>query len=320
MGPIAPRVLEAVRCPECWGALSKTDTDHLRCARGHSFGSSDGYLDLRKSLSEATLSVVDSFGYQWNAFSQTNDEDEKFWWKYFQDVPFDELQGALALDAGCGQGRYSRFTAPYVGHLVAVDGSSSVDAAVRNLADATNASVIRADLTDAPFRDEAFDFIFCLGVLHHLPQPQQGLSSLLRTLKPDGLMLLYLYSRPDESGLRRVALAVAGGIRPVTARMPYPLLRWACAPISVGLYVLFVLPGRAGEKIRIRLLAGLPLQSYRGKSLRSLWVDTFDRLSAQIEHRYTRAELLSWFRREHVEVEALREDAGWFVVLRKKAS
>lgn len=317
MGTIDFRVLEVIRCPECRGTLANTDTGPLRCSRGHSFQSSEGYLDLRKTRPAATLSVVDSFGYQWNAFSQTHDEDKEFWRKYFQDVPFDELRGAFALDAGCGQGRYSRLTAPHVGHLVAVDGSSSVDAAVRNLAAISNVSVIRADLTDPPFSDGAFDFILCLGVLHHLSRPQQGLSCLLRILKPNGLMLLYLYSRPDERGVRRVSLAAARSIRRVTARMPYSVLRLASAPISLGLYLVFVLPGSVGEKIRVRMLTGLPLHSYRGKPLRSLWLDTFDRLSARIEHRYSRAELGSWFRREQVEVRALREDAGWFVVLQK---
>ena len=37
------------------------------------------------------------------------------------------------MDAGCGKGRYTRFLAPHLDALVALHGSSAVEAAVRNL-------------------------------------------------------------------------------------------------------------------------------------------------------------------------------------------
>jgi hypothetical protein len=43
--------------------------------------------------------------------------------------------------------------------------------------------------------------------------------------------------------------------------------------------------------------------------MRSLWLDTFDRLSAPLEARFTQAEIESWFVESGLSVRALRTDA-----------
>lgn len=172
-----------------------------------------------------TARTLDSFGYEWTAFDQIQPEDEGFWRWYFADVPVQELDGQRGLDAGCGKGRYSRFTAAHLGSLVALDGSRAVEAAKRNLADIDNVQVVRADVRAMPFEREAFGFISCLGVLHHLPDPRDGFRGMVELLKPSGLLLLYVYSRPSSLGLRSAALGTARTLRRVTVRLPGRLLR-----------------------------------------------------------------------------------------------
>src|SRR3954453_21367816 len=123
---------------------------------------------------EATTKTFESFGYEWNRFDAINDEDEAFWHRYFADVDVDALENTRALDAGCGKARYSKFTARHVKHLTALDGSDAVQAAQRNLQQAPNAHVVKADLRAAPFAPRTFGFISCLGVLHHLADPKKG--------------------------------------------------------------------------------------------------------------------------------------------------
>src|SRR5438045_1285674 len=95
-------------------------------------------------------------------------------------------------------------------------------------------------------------------------------------------------------------------------RLPRPLLRVLAAPLAALLYVTLVLPGH--------VFKGLPLQTYRGRPLRSLWLDTFDRLSAPLEHRYVWSELEPWFTETHLEVQAVREEAGLYIVARRPAT
>lgn len=60
----------------------------------------------------------------------------------------------------------------------------------------------------------------------------------------------------------------------------------------------------------MRRLAALPLAVYRGRSLRSLWLDTFDRLSAPIEHRFGDEEVAGWFAANGLTVVRRREEHG----------
>ncbi len=278
-----------------------------------------GYLDCSQDVPAGgtTSRTFESFGFEWNSFDDVRVEDEDFADVYFRDVDLVGLQGKVGLDAGCGKGRYTRFLAQHLESLAALDGSSAVEAAARNLGDYPSVLVVKSDLRTAPFAPESFDFIASLGVLHHLDDPRQGFEQLLALLAPGGQILLYLYSRPAGIGLRGLALWAAARLRTVTVQLPHRTLKLLSAPIAAGLYVAVVAPGQYGQRKGVSALAGLPMAAYRGKPFRSLVLDTFDRLSAPIEHRYVWEELAPWFEETGLEVEAAREETGWFVLARK---
>ena len=56
------------------------------------------------------------------------------------------------------------------------------------------------------------------------------------------------------------------------------------------------------------------MDTYRGKPFRSLVLDTFDRLSAPVEHRYVWSELAPWFDEPGWWSDAARDETGWFVL------
>ena len=80
------------------------------------------------------------------------------------------------------------------------------------------------------------------------------------------------------------------------------------------LYLGVVQLGAWGQRAGIGPVARLPMASYRGKPFRSLLLDTFDRLSAPVEHRYVWSDLAPWFAQEGLMVDHAREEAGWFVL------
>jgi SAM-dependent methyltransferase len=291
----------------------------LVCGAGHRVPVRSGYVDASAAPPDTvTKRTFRSFGYEWNTFEEIPGQDEVSWHEYFADVPLEDLKGRVALDAGCGQGRFTKFTARRVDAMVALDGSDAVVAAAKTLAGMPNAAVTKADLRRAPFAPESFDFISCLGVLHHLPDPEEGFRSLVRLLAPGGIVLLYLYSRPQSSGFRATALGAAAVLRKVTVRLPHPVLRAVSAPIAMGLTALVILPGRFGEATNTRF-SGLPLAAYRHRPFRSLWLDTFDRLSAPIENRYTWEEVEHWFRDAGLNVEAVSHATGLTILARRAA-
>jgi len=318
---IPDQIIDRLRCPQC-GETVKPDGDDraVECPSGHRWPLHEGYLDCsRGSVPEGTTgSTFASFGFEWNNFDDVRTEDEGFADVYFRDLDLAELDGMVGLDAGCGKGRYTRFLAEHLGALVALDGSSAVEAAARNLAGFPSVLVVRSDLRQAPFAAGSFDFIASLGVLHHLDDPRAGFDRLVGYLAPGGRLLLYLYSRPPVPGLRSAALAAAAALRKVTVRLPYRVLKVVSAPIAALLYYGVVVPGEYGDRRGSVVLSALPMDAYRGKPLRSLVLDTFDRLSAPVEHRYVWAELAPWFAEAGLEVESARDETGWFVLARRR--
>ena len=316
--PVRDRVLATLRCPRCGGPLGDGDGG-VRCATGHGVPDGGGWLDLTGTdADELTERTFQSFGYEWTAFADIQPEDQGYWEAYTADVPWDELQGALGVDLGCGKGRYSRATARRLGGLVALDGSDAVTAAARNLAGEANVVVARADLRASSLEDGAFGFVSCLGVLHHLEDPEQAFSRITRLLAPGGVLLVYLYSRPEGGGVRALGLRAARALRRATVRLPHPVLRPLCLPLAAALYATVVVPGAAGQRRGIRWLAGLPLDVYRGSPLRSLWLDTFDRLSAPVEHRYTWEEVAPWVDAADLELVSVRRWGGLVITARKR--
>ena len=71
----------------------------------------------------------------------------------------------------------------------------------RSLSELPNASYVSADLegdeamqhmdiTDVPFKDDAFDLIVCVHVLEHVPDDRRAMREMARVLRPGGVALL----------------------------------------------------------------------------------------------------------------------------------
>jgi SAM-dependent methyltransferase len=309
------QIVEHLRCPRCGNPLV-AELAGVSCVQRHRFPERSGYLDFSsESRADGTTArTLSSFGYEWNAFDAIRDEDETFAAIYFKDLDLAGLAGGIGLDAGCGKGRFTRVLARHLKAMVALDGSEAVYAAVRNLADQENVGVVRADLRLPLFAPEGFDFISSLGVLHHLDDPRAGFLNLTQHLAPGGQILVYLYSRPESWNTRAVALAAASMLRRVTVELPHPLLRALSRPVAALLFIGVVLPGRWGDRVHRGALSRLPMSTYRDKPFRSLVLDTFDRLSAPVEYRYTWSELEPWFSEAGLLVDAARDETGWFVL------
>ena len=97
------------------------------------------------------------------------------------------------LDAGCGNGRYTKNILHWAdadAFITAFDLSQSMLRRARRHLKTARVSHVAADVTRLPYPDEWFDCVVCGWMLEHLPDPAPGLRELARVLQPGGKMLL----------------------------------------------------------------------------------------------------------------------------------
>lgn len=151
-----------------------------------------------KKLQEKTKR---SFGFEWQKWNRFG-WDDSVPLKVTRDI-FDykvlatkhELQGKLVLDAGCGNGRYTKIAREYGGEVVGIDLSQAIDEAFENFKGDPKAHFVQGDLFKLPFKKETFDFIFSNGVLMHTGDAKKAFISIASRLNNKGIITVHLYHK-----------------------------------------------------------------------------------------------------------------------------
>jgi SAM-dependent methyltransferase len=78
-------------------------------------------------------------------------------------------------------------------------------------------------------QDRNFDYVFSIGVLHHIPDPAPVVRAAFGALRPGGKMLIWLYGREGNEGYLWWVLP----LRQITRRLPDPLLAAFCRVLNL---------------------------------------------------------------------------------------
>lgn len=144
-----------------------------------------------------------SFGFQWNKFDKTQldrNEDglDLSKVRFFAETAWNAsvLNGQEILEVGSGAGRFSKVILDHTkAYLYSVDYSDAVSANFMNNGGIApeRFSLFQASVYDMPFEDDAFDKVFCLGVLQHTPDFEQSVACLINKAKPGGEIVVDWY-------------------------------------------------------------------------------------------------------------------------------
>ncbi len=96
----------------------------------------------------------------------------------------------LGLDLGCGLGQQCLTMNGKGYRVIGIDASYGLARQAR----AAGAVVVTGDALQLPVRDAALDFVYTVGVLHHLPgraAQQAACREIARVLKPGGLLIVH---------------------------------------------------------------------------------------------------------------------------------
>ena len=260
-----------------------------------------------------------SFGYEWQRFPEMYEQWEKNFRDYMQPHDPTYLKGKKVLDAGCGNGRFAYYAAKYGAEVWAIDLGPAIEVAQLNTQGVGDVKVIQADLHKPPFARQSFDFIYSLGVLHHLPDPEEAFLNLLRYLKPGGDIQIYLYWKPERRPIKAALLSFVSLVRKVTTRLPHSVVYALAYPSAAAASVLFVWPYRLMRRFPAlqSLAEQLPMKQYADLPFRVCVNDQHDRFSAPIEFRYRRAEVEGLLGRGDLEGIDVSPNYGWVGTGRK---
>ena len=269
--------------------------------------------------------TVEGFGHEWRAFKYDGAADaveiRALFDEYFRGFPWDSLPpDARGFDAGCGSGRWARLVSERVGHLDLVDASEqALGVAAENLQQKTNVTLHRASVAQLPFADESMDFGYSLGVLHHVPQPEQALQECVRVLKPGAPFLVYMYyALEDKPVFYRALWRVSDAARHRISRLPFPLRYAVSQAIAGGVYWPFARLSLALERLGVDVTS-LPLHAYRDLSFYVMRTDALDRFGTRLEHRFRRDQLERMMRDAGLERISLVENRmRWTLLGRRK--
>ena len=130
-------------------------------------------------------------------------------WRYTDFMPEEYRIGkpSRVLIAGCGTGQQVISASQYKdAEITAIDLSDASVAYAKQKADeyGMNVRFIVMDLLNVELLQQQFDIIECGGVLHHMADPERGLSALCKVLAPGGQMKLGLYNRDARTAVTKV--------------------------------------------------------------------------------------------------------------------
>lgn len=280
----------------------------------HSFLDNDQNFDPK---------TVESFGEEWTKFNGFSDEDIKIAGDQYFDIVSDSIidKETIVLDLGCGTGRWTKYIADRVKFVEAVDPSEAIFSADKLTKALSNIRITQASVSNIPFEDKSFDFIICLGVLHHIPDTQQALIDLCKKLKPKGHILLYLYYSLDNRGsLYKFLFKASSVVRKLVSCLPSSLKKLVCDLLAFTIYLPFVMITRAllfifGNRNWIKKI---PLSYYSDKSINIIRNDALDRFGTPLEQRFSKIEITDMLKKAGINACTFSDKEPYWHVLGKK--
>ncbi|MDP9046931.1 MAG: class I SAM-dependent methyltransferase [Bacteroidota bacterium] len=271
--------------------LFQTEPESITCQHGHDVH--NFYID-KVNIDTDT---VEAFGDEWTRFNQFTDKEieDIATAHYFDIVRPEWINNKHVLDVGCGTGRWTKYVAKFAASVDAVDPSKAIESASVMLAGCSNVRLSRAAVNNLPFADETFDFVFSLGVLHHIPDTELALKQCVAKLKKDGHFLTYLYYNLDNRGvIFKIIFALSNVIRRLVSQLPTGLKNVICDLIAGVVYMPLILFASLFKKLGFDKIAHkLPLHFYIKKTFNVVRNDARDRFGTPLEQRFSKKEIRS---------------------------
>lgn len=249
------------------------------------------------------MASEERFGYEWEKYADMDPMYEKQFRNWTNLTP-ESVAGKDMLDAGCGMGRNSYWPLSWGAKSVTgIDNDErTLASAQKTLAEFPNATVTRCDISNIQWENQ-FDIVMCIGVLHHLRNPELALKNFCRALRPEGKIVIWVYSYEGNEWIVRFVDPIR---KAITSKLPLPIVHFLAYFCSIPLY-LFVKIFR-GPSPYLKQLS-----TFRLYHINSI---VFDQLIPAVANYWRRDEVFALAQHagvKNISVEPTKAGTGWIL-------
>jgi SAM-dependent methyltransferase len=208
-----------------------------------------------------------AFATSWNTVGDGSVYTREQFLDWLSPVDADSIAGTSVLELGFGNGSLLYHVGAHnPSRLAGVELGDTHEQTRRNLQHLPEnvLELHRDDLTKVDLGQ--FDLVYCIGVLHHLADPEAGFLSVLRHTKPGGRFHCWVYAKEGND----VVIHLIDPLRRVASRLPWWFTKYAVAlPLALPYYAYAKLFRRFNwdnGAAKERLLDTIPLGRY------TLWI------------------------------------------------
>lgn len=188
---------------------------------------------MNNSLDQRT---ADAFTSSWNNLPIGSVYSKEQFAEWFSPLDKEDVVGKTVLELGCGGGNLMIHLLDWQpAYLTGVDLGESVEMANKNCSGHSNKNwrAVQHDLVT--YRGEPVDLAYCIGVLHHLKDPEAGVQSLLENTKPGGNFHGWVYAHEGNAVIRYIV----DPIRKIASILPWWFTKYGLATPLVFPYFLY---------------------------------------------------------------------------------
>lgn len=264
-------------------------------------------------MADKTRATSDRFGYGWIAagLPEPVTSPIDYHLHLMQTALGAPPLSGLVLDAGAGEGIDLASVGLTPGcRAVGVELSpGGIRATAARIQTVPSARLVQGNILWMPFRSNVFDHAYSYGVVHHTVDPDGAVREIVRTLKPGGHLLIYVYEDFERRGwFWKFALEFVNAIRRPISELPPTGIRRMCAMLAPFVFVTCTLPSRY-----FSWAAHFPYPATQNPTSNSLIPDLYDRFAAPIEERYSEAGARALVAQSGCIVKAAAYIRGWAV-------